>query len=109
MGQEKEASMAETATAMIAAGNTQAIDRHKLGLMLGAFIGGWHVVWSVLVLVEWAQAVINFLFWLHFIAPPYQVGSFVLWRAAVLIGFTAAIGYCAGWIIGTVWNQVHRS
>jgi len=87
--------------------NAQAISGHKLGLVLGAFIGGWHTVWSALVLIEWAQAVINFVFWLHFIAPPYQVVSFVLWRAAALIVFTAVIGYCAGWIIGTVWNRLH--
>jgi hypothetical protein len=85
----------------------QAISRQKLGLALGAFIGGWHAIWSALVLVGCAQAVINFMFWLHFLAPPYQVGSFVLWRAAALIAFTAGIGYCAGWVIGTVWNRVH--
>jgi len=29
------------------------------------------------------------------------------WRSAALTAFTAAIGYCAGWIIGTVWNRLH--
>ncbi len=89
--------------------NAQTVNRHKLGLVLGAFIGGWHAVWSTLVLIGWAQAVIDFVFWLHFLTPPYQVGSFVLWRAAVLIAFTAAIGYGAGWIIGTGWNRLHTA
>lgn len=88
--------------------NAQAISGHKVGLVLGGFIGGWHAVWSTLVLFGWAQAVINFVFWLHFLTPPYQVGAFVPWRAALLIVFTAAIGYCAGCIIGAVWNRVHR-
>jgi hypothetical protein len=89
--------------------NAQAMSGHKLGLVLGAFMGGWNAVWSALVLIGWAHAVINFVFWLHFLAPPYHVESFVLWRAAALIALTAAIGYCGGWIIGAVWNRVHRS
>jgi hypothetical protein len=29
---------------------------HKLGLVLAALIGGWHLVWRLLVLLGWAQA-----------------------------------------------------
>ena len=89
--------------------NAQTVDAHKLGLVLGTFIGGWHLLWSSLVLLGWAQPVINFAFWLHFITPPYQVGSFVRWRAAALIAVTATIGYIFGRIIGAIWNRIHRS
>lgn len=41
---------------------------HKLGLVLAAFIGGWHLVWCVLVLLGWAQALIDF-------AVPMTVGT----------------------------------
>ena len=51
---------------------------------------------------------IDFVFWLHFIAPPYQVAAFVPARALGLIAVTAALGYVWGWIGAAVWNALRR-
>lgn len=77
--------------------------------MLAACLPCWHFVWSALVLFGWAQPFIDFIFWLPFIASPYQIGTFVLACALALIAVTATVGYVFGSVIGTIWNRVHQS
>jgi hypothetical protein len=81
---------------------------NKVGLVIGALIGGWHFVWSLLVVIGWAQPIIDFIFWAHMIKPVYVVKPFDPVAAVTLIVITAAIGYIFGFLVAVIWNKLHR-
>ena len=60
--------------------------------------------WSLLVAVGVAQALINFVFRLHFIQPPYVITPFRTDLAVALIVITAIVGYVMGWVLAAIWN-----
>jgi len=83
------------------------ISPNKAGLVLGALLGGWHFVWSLLVAAGLAQSLIDFVFWIHFIKPVYLIEPFAFGQAAILVLATAAIGYVTGLAFVLLWNRVH--
>ncbi len=85
------------------------ISPSKTGLVLAALIGGWHLLWALLVAIGWAQPLIDFIFWMHFIKPVYVVGAFDAGIALVLIAVTSAVGYVIGAAFGLLWNRLHSS
>jgi hypothetical protein len=80
---------------------------HKVGLVIGALFGGWHVFWSVVVLIGWAQPILDFIFWAHMIKPVYFVKPFDSTAAVALIAITSAIGYLFGFLGAVLWNRLH--
>ena len=80
---------------------------HKVGLVIGALIGGWHVAWSLLVLIGWAQPILDFIFWAHMIQQVYFVKPFDPMAAVTLIVITAVIGYVFGFVGAVIWNRLH--
>ena len=86
---------------------TKVISPGRLGLVMAALIGGFHFLWAAIVAFGWAQPLINVIFWLHFIRPIYVVSPFD-WRiAALLVSFTALVGYGIGGAFALWWNRMH--
>jgi hypothetical protein len=84
------------------------ITPHRAGLVLATLLGGWHLLWALLVAVGWAQAVLNFVFWIHFLNSPYTVVPFHAGIAVILILVTATLGYVIGYVLAVLWNWIHR-
>lgn len=84
------------------------VNPNKAGLVFAALLGGWHFLWAILVAAGWAQALLNFVFWIHFLKPIYLVEPFRAAVAVILIAVTAALGYVIGYVFGVLWNWIHR-
>ena len=69
----------------------------------------FHLCWSILVALGWAQPVIDFVFWMHFIKPIYVIEPFEIGKAAILLVTTAGIGFVIGSAFALVWNALHKA
>jgi hypothetical protein len=88
--------------------NRAAVNPMRAGWVLGALLGLWHLGWAALVAVGWAQAVVDFVFWMHFMKPAFTVEGFDPLAALTLITATTAVGFLLGATLGALWNWVHR-
>jgi hypothetical protein len=61
-----------------------------------------------LVLLGWAQPILDFIFWAHMIKSVYVVKPFDLVAAVALIVITTVIGYVFGFLGAVIWNRLHR-
>ena len=77
----------------------------RAGVVLAVLFAAWHLLWSLLVAVGWAQPTMDFIFRLHFIKPVYEIGAFNAGTAALLIIVSATIGFAIGWTFGVLWNR----
>ena len=84
------------------------VDKNKAGLVFGALLGGFHLLWSLLVLFGIAQPIYNFILWAHMIHLALTIGPFSFTAAATLVVFTAVMGYVLGYVGAWVWNRVYR-
>jgi hypothetical protein len=82
------------------------INPMRVGAIFGLLIGLGHACWAGLVVSGLAQKLIDFIFWLHFLAPSFQVQPFDLTLAVILVGVTFLVGLAVGEIF---WNMLARA
>lgn len=81
---------------------------NKVGLVWGAFLGSFHLIWAILVLTGLGQIIMDLVFWMHMIHIPIVIGPFE-WTATIsLVIFTSIMGYVMGYAVSMIWNKVHR-
>ncbi len=85
------------------------IDVIRLGLLVGGLVAAMHVMWAMLVAMRWAQPLLDFIFRVHFLSPPFQVEAFDTATASILIGVTGGVGFVVGIVFALAWNALHSA
>lgn len=85
----------------------KALNNHYVGLALGAMLGLYHAVWSILVMLGLAEGLLDFIYGIHFLSNPFMVTEFNLTRAVILVVVTTVVGYVFGWVFAWIWNWLH--
>lgn len=85
------------------------LNTHTVALSTGVFLGGFHLVWSLLVLLGVGQYLLNFVYWAHMIHLPIIVGPFDATASITLVVMTFVFGYVFGWVFAYVFNKLHRT
>lgn len=71
----------------------------RTSLVGGLFLASLHTCWVILVALGAAQPLLDFIFKLHMLNPPFHVQAFDFALAMELIGITFLIGCFYGAII----------
>ena len=92
-----------------AAKTESGLNKSKTGLIVGAFSGSWHLVWSLLVGFGVAQSFLDWIYGLHFLSNPFHVADFKIVTAALLVFISFSVGYLMGWFFALLWNALPRT
>ena len=62
------------------------------------------LLWCILVFFDSAQTVTDYIFWMHFVKPAYQIEKFDMHIAVYLLSVVAFIGFLGGFLIAKIFN-----
>jgi hypothetical protein len=81
---------------------------HRAGLIGALLLGLWHAAWSGLVYKGWADGLLGWVFWMHFLTNPFVLDEFSGPRSVVLVLLASLSGYAAGWTVALLVHALAR-
>lgn len=79
----------------------------KAGIALGLLLALYHAGWACLVALGWAQPLLDFILWAHFLKVPVTIEPFDSHQASLLVGATGLAGWLMGAVLAALWNLLH--
>src|SRR5262245_59762895 len=80
----------------------------RTGMIVGAFTGFWHLLWSVVVGIGVAASFLDWVYGIHFLSNPFHVAQFNIFTALLLVCISFAMGYVIGWFFALLWNALAK-
>lgn len=84
------------------------MSKSSLGLIVGIFSATLHLVWTLLVILNLAKPIMDFVYGLHFLNNPFLITGFTFSKAIGLLLLTFFGGYVLGYFLGWVWEKVEE-
>lgn len=80
------------------------IEAIEAGIIGCIMILSFHIFWYVLIFFGTTEAAVDYLSWIHFIKPAYQVKEFASYIAIYLLITVSFIGFIFGYIFTKILN-----
>lgn len=80
----------------------------QTSLIAGLCLSSLHLSWIILILIGWAQPLMDFIFKLHMLNSPFQVQPFSIGLAVSLVIITFVIGAFYGLLFVLIKNLMAK-
>jgi hypothetical protein len=84
------------------------MNKNKIGLAVGSFVGLLHFVWGLFIAFGAAQWLLDFIYRMHSLNNPFTVMPFDLLRTLGLVVFAFVMGYVFGYVFAGLWNKFNK-
>jgi len=81
---------------------------HHVGIVAGTLSVMAHSLWIGMVMLGFAQTVLDFIYGLHFLSNPFMVGEISVVKTVGLLGITFVAGYVVGWVLSYLWDKTTK-